>query len=111
MFPPIDEIIGWLFKLGVAGVFSFFWWGKREDKKLLNNHTKDIVRLQEGLVTEDKVREIVTEVTTRAINPMCETMEDIKKLVLDNRELTKSLQIDMAVQEGYRKAIRDMKDN
>ena len=107
--PPFDELIGWFFKLIIAGIMSFLWWGKREDKKLLNSHSKDIVRLQSQAVTEDKVREIVTEATNTAINPMYKTMDDIKTIVTDNSNLVKKLQIKQAVQDGYQQAMKELK--
>lgn len=109
--PPFDDLIGWFFKLTIAGLMSFFWWGKREDKKLLNSHSEAIVRLNSQAVTEDKVREIVTEVTTTAMSPMSDTLEEIKRLVTDNTNITKQLQIKMATQEGYQLAIKELKGN
>jgi hypothetical protein len=109
--PPLDDLLGWFFKLMIAGVLSFFWWGKKEDKKLLDAHTKEIVRLESLAVTEDKVREIVTEVTTTAVSPMSDMLTEIKKLVTDNTDISKQLQIKMAAQEGYQRAIKDLHAN
>jgi hypothetical protein len=108
--PPFDDLIGWFFKVAIAGIMSFLWWGKKEDKKLLESHSEEIVKLRSTAVTEDKVREIITEVTCTAIHPMIETMSEIKRLVSDNREITKSLQLKMAEQEGYQKALKEMTD-
>lgn len=105
---PIDDIMGWLLKLMIAGVMSFLWWGKKEDKKLLKTHTEDIVRLQSQAVTEDKVRVIVTEAIGNAILPMHENIVEIKRLVTDNSDLVKQLQIRMAVQDGYQQAIKEI---
>lgn len=87
---------------------SFLWWGKKEDKKLLETHSADIVKLKTTAVTEDKVREIVTEVTANALHPMIETMAEIKRLVTDNTEISKQLQLKMAMQEGYQKAVKEI---
>jgi uncharacterized membrane protein len=105
---PLDDLIGWFFKVIIAGVMSFLWWGKKEDKRLLEAHTEEIVKLKSTAVTEDKVREIVTEVTSAAINPMIETMSEIKHMVSDNMEITKAMQIKMAEQEGYQKAVKEI---
>jgi hypothetical protein len=107
--PPFDDLIGWFFKLIIAGVMSFLWWGKREDKKTLQTHGEYIVKLQSQAVTEEKVREIVTDVTRTAITPIHDAMAEIKTLVLANTELTKQMQIKMAVNEGYQQAIKEMK--
>lgn len=107
--PPFDDLIGWFFKLIIAGIMSFLWWGKREDKKTLNTHGEDIVKLQSQAVTEDKVREIVTDVTRTAITPIHEAIAEIKTLVVTNTDITKQLQIKMAVQEGYQQAKKEMK--
>ncbi len=106
--PPIDEFMGWVFKALIAGVMSFLWWGKREDKKTLDTHSMAITKLQSQAVTEDKVREIVTEVTHNAIGPMSAGIAEIKKLVLANTDITKELQIKMATQEGYQRAIKEL---
>lgn len=106
--PPFDELLGWFFKMIIAGVMSFLWWGKKEDKKLLEAHSEEIVRLKSTSVTEDKVREIVTEVTTTAINPMLAKMDDIRHVVMDNAATTKQMQIKMAEQDGYRKAVKEL---
>lgn len=108
--PPVDDLISWFFKLTIAGVMSFLWWSKREDKKLLESHTEEIVKLKSSSVTEEKVREIVTEVTNTAIHPMVETMAEIKKMVLENTSVTKSVQIKLAEQEGYQRALKEMTD-
>ena len=108
--PPFDDLIGWFFKVVIAGIMSFLWWGKREDKKLLESHTEEIVKLKTSAVTEDKVREIVTEVTSTALHPMMETMAEIKQMVNDNTSITKSVQIKMAEQEGYQRALKEMSD-
>lgn len=106
--PPIDDLIGWFFKLMIASVISFLWWGKREDKKTLNTHSEAIVMLKTQAVTEDKVREIVTEATKNAIGPIHETMIEVKTLVMANTTVTKELQLKLAVQEGYQKAMKEM---
>jgi len=106
--PPFDDLIGWFFKVVVAGTMSFLWWGKKEDKKLLKSHSEEIIKLRSTAVTEDKVREIITEVTLTAIHPMVETMSEIKLLVKANTEVTKALQIKMAEQDGYQKALKEM---
>jgi hypothetical protein len=106
--PPVDDIMGWFFKLILAGIMSFMWWGKKEDKKLLKAHSDDIVKLQTQAVTEDKVRRIVTEALSDAIHPMHENIVDIKRLVTDNSDLVKQLQIKMAVQDGYQQAMKEL---
>jgi hypothetical protein len=108
--PPFDDLIGWFAKLMIAGIMSFLWWGKREDKKTLQTHGEYIIKLQSQAVTEEKVREIVTEVTRNAIDPIHEAVTEIKSLVIANTEITKQLQIKMAVNEGYQKALTDMKE-
>ena len=105
--PPIDELVSWLFKVVVGGFISFMWWIRREDKKALESHTADIVKLKSVAVTEDKVREIVTEVTSSAIHPMIETISEIKQIVTDNSNITKAMQMKMAEQEGYQKALKE----
>jgi uncharacterized Tic20 family protein len=106
--PPFDDLIGWFFKVILAGVMSFLWWGKKEDKKLLDTHAKEIVRLKSTAVTEDKVREIVTQVTSVALHPMIETMAEIKRIVNDNMGITKAVQLKMAEQEGYQNALKEL---
>ena len=106
--PPFDDLIGWFFKVLLAGIMSFLWWGKKEEKKILESHSEEITRLKTAAVTEDKVREIVTEVTSTALHPMMETMVEIKRMVTDNTLITKSVQIKMAEQEGYQKAIKEL---
>ncbi len=108
MIPPVDEFMGWVFKTAIVGGMSFLWWGKKEDKKLLANHSKDIVRLQAGMVTEDKVRDIVTEFGATTIMPMHSTINEIKELVTLNTKMTNKLEIKMATQEGYQQAFREM---
>ena len=107
--PPFDDLIGWFFKLIIAGIMSFLWWGKREDKKTLKTHSEDIVKLQSQAVTEDKVREIVTDVTRTAINPITEAIAELKILVVANTDITKQLQIKMAVQDGYHQAMQELR--
>lgn len=107
--PPVDELMSWLFKLVVGGIMSFMWWTKREDKKLLDSHTEDIVKLKSEAVTEDKVRDIVTEVTKLTIQPMQDDVSEIKAMVRANTEVTKDLQVKLAEQEGYRKAMQELK--
>ncbi len=106
--PPFDDLIGWFFKLAAAGIMSFFWWGKKEDKKMLDSHAQAIVELKSTAVTEDKVRQIITEVTSSALHPMLQMVEEIKVLVTDNTNTTKSLEIKMAAHEGYQAAIKEL---
>lgn len=106
--PPYDEIISWFFKVVIAGAVSFMWWGKKEDKKLFESHSEEIVKLKSTAVSEEKVREIVSEVTATAVHPMIETMSDIKRIITDNTEITKAMQIKMAEQEGYQKALKEL---
>jgi hypothetical protein len=106
--PPFDDLIGWFFKLMIAGLMSFFWWGKREDKKILSSHSEAIVKLSTQMVTEDKVREIVTEVTAIAMSPVADALAEIKRVVIENSVLTKELQIKMATQDGYNLAVKEL---
>lgn len=101
MPPLFDDPVGWFFKLAIAGVMSFLWWCKREDKKLLESHTKELVELRASAVTQDEVRQVVKEVTY----PMIETMREIKQVVTDNKGVTDSIQIKIAEQEGFQKAL------
>lgn len=107
--PPVDDLLSWLFKLLVGGIMSFMWWSKREDKKLLNAHNEDIVKLKSEAVTEDKVRDIVTEVTKLTIQPMQDDVSEIKVLVKSTAEVTNNLQMKIAEQEGYQKALKELK--
>lgn len=109
--PPFDELAGWLFKVTLAGAMSFLWWGKKKEKELLDDHTKKIIELKSTAVTEDKVREIVTEVTANAMTPMMESISEIKHLVTDNTSITKGMQLKMAEQEGYQKALKELSDS
>ena len=108
---PSEDLAAWLVKLILAGFLSFLWWAKKEDKKLLESHSEAITVLKTQAVTEEKVREIVTQATTMAVNPMYEVIVEVKKLVMANTDLTKELQLKMATQEGYRRAMKDVEDH
>lgn len=107
-----STIVKWLLSI-VAGVWglasAYFLWLKKEDKKKLDKHETDIKELQSTAVTEDKVRNIVTDTINKAVLPMCKDMAEIKELVRTNTETTKQVQLKMAEQEGYQKAVKELK--
>ena len=111
MTPPTDDLFGWLFKFIFVTVTGFLVWGKKRDKDKLDKLAEEVTKLKSEMVTEDKVRSIVTETINTAIIPLCADMAEVKKLVTSNSEITKQLQIKMAEKEGYEQAIRDLKES
>lgn len=107
--PQIESMVVGFIGLLTSGAMSFFWWDKKETKKLLSAHSKDIVRIESRMVNEDKVREIVTEVVSNTFIPLHEIMMDIKSLVTANSAEVKQLQVNQAVERGYREALSDLK--
>ncbi len=105
----IQSMVVGLFTLLLSGVLSWFWWEKKEDKKTLIAHSKDITRIEAKMVDEDKVREIVTEVVSTSIIPLHEIMMDIKGLVTANSQEVNQLKVNQAVERGYREALSDIK--
>lgn len=105
---PIEDIAGYLVKgllIILSGFSGFLWWLVKADKKKLEDHDKDIAVLKSMAVSEDKVREIVTE----AMDPFREDLKEIKDLVRENSITVKHLEISLAQQAAYQQAYKELK--
>lgn len=107
--PPVDDFIGWFFKVSLGAVLALFGWLFKAEKSRIDDHAKEISMLKSSSVSEDKVREIIRETVDTALIPMREDLQEIKRVTGESALNIKQMEIEMARQEGYRKAEREMK--
>jgi hypothetical protein len=103
------KIIATVFVAILTGIVGLLSWLFRTEKTKIDNHEKEIERLKAQAVTEDKVREIVTESINTAVYPIRDDISEIKELVKRNTLMTEQLQIKVAQQEGYQQAVKEFK--
>ena len=96
---PFLELGVWVLKVLPAGVVAFFWWHKKRDKEMLDNHTVRLVKVEENLVTELRVREIVKE----EVAPMLLSINEVKGLIQANTSVTQHLMLELAEDKGFRR--------
>jgi hypothetical protein len=103
------KIIATIFAAILSSIVGLLSWLFRTEKTKIDNHEKEIERLKAQAVTEDKVREIVTESINTAVYPIRDDIREIKELVKRHTLMTEQLQIKVAQQEGYQQALKEFK--
>lgn len=109
---PTEVIINWIMKIllmFLAALVTFLGFVIKSEKTKIDRHEQEIEKLKAQAVSEDKVREIVTESMCAAVVPIREDMTEIKELVKECSLTVKQLEIRVASQEGYQQAIKELK--
>lgn len=108
----VDDLAAWALKAVVAliaGFVALLTYMFKTEKDKITTHEKEIADLKAQSVSEDKVREIVTDCFTSLKEDMKDDMQELKIIARENMELTRSLQVDVAQMQGYHRAQMDYK--
>jgi len=114
--PPVDDLVGWFFKLIVGAFISYSAWVHKKDKEHFREHDRAIIKLQSTSISEDKVRSIVKEEINSVREDLKEDMIDlkgdlkeIKSLVLENINIVNDIRLERAKEQGYKEALKAVK--
>jgi len=107
--------IGLLFKavMGMIGtitaaVIGLFYRTRKEHREIIDSHSKKLVVLENKIVTEDRVREVMKDELNNKMEPVLDTLGEIKELCRQNTNHINTMSADLAEQKGYRQAVKDL---
>ena len=96
---PLVELFDFIFKPLIGGAVAFFWWKKKKDTTTLEDYSTRIVKLEENVVTESRVREIFRE----EFLPAKEDLVELKALVQSQNAFQNHMMTELAEERGFRR--------